>query len=320
MFYPEKKPHISPSALSSWQKSRQSFIKSYFAEERTPETYAMKAGTMIHGLIEAGLLEGHKHFSENEKVLIHPSPVEGVDVLGKPDSFGLEEGSIIGYFVDYKTGRDVSWSREDLANDLKMRTTAWLVWNELGKPKNITGYIVWLGTEWNGKEVIPSDSEYMIIKYVYTESELQHFGKVIEKTIEEVNEAYPRYLNPTDNIDEDLCKNYAEVYDQIKWVEDQQIAPLKEKLNEIKKVISDQMEFGLSESHKSEVGTFFWRSTKKYEFPEDLEFQIESGDNFTLALGEEVEKALKVAKKTFEAGNDPMSESKTLQFRAVKKK
>jgi hypothetical protein len=317
-FYGNKKMYISPSALSSWHNNQSSFVSHYFGGETSPETSAMKAGKKLHALIEGGFLKGHRRFEMNEKTLEHPSPVEGVNVLGKPDSFGLDQEIDMGFFTDYKTGKEVSWTREDLASDLKMRTTAWLVWKELGKPKAVTGYIVWIGTEWNGEELIASEDEYLIIKYVYFAEELIAFEQVIEKTINEVNEAYPRFLNPTDNVSEELCNEYAGVYKQIKDIENGEIAELKEKLSEIGETIADQMRFGLSENHKLDIGTFFWKSTKKYEYPQDMKFQTEDGMTLSFAKGDEITSALKVAKKNFEKYTDPVSENKFLQFRAKK--
>lgn len=320
MFYPEIKPHISPSAHQAWHENKSGFINSYFKGIKSPETGAMRTGTKIHGLIEAGFLKAQRRFKNNEVELVKDFRDTGVKVLGKPDSFGLEEGDDAGYFLDYKSGREVSWTREDLAKDIKMRTTAWLVWQELGKPEKVYGYIAWIGTEWNGTEVVPVEDEYLMIKYCYTFAELTTFEDVIAKSINDINSAYERFLNGTNLVDEELCKRYADLDEQVKAIEAREIEPLKVQMDEIKEMISEQMQLGDIPSHETPFGTFSWRTTKKYEYPEDLEFQTESAGLMTLALGEEIAMALSATKKNYELGHDPVEEKKSLSFRAKKKK
>lgn len=318
MFYPDVKPHISPSGLSTWHNSKSGFINSYFRGIKNQETGAMKTGTMVHGLIEAGFLKAQRRFEHNEKELSIPFRDTGVLVFGKPDSFGTEKGEA--FFLDYKSGKDVSWSREELAKDLKMRTTAWLVWKELGMPEKVQGYIAWIGTIWNGTEVVPVEDEYLMVKYTYTKEELIAFEEVIAKTISDVNKAYDLFLMGSNLVDEELCNKYAELDNQIREIEASQIEPIKVQMEEIKEVIAEQMELGGLPSAETPLGSFSFRTTKKYQYPEDLEFQTEHAGVMSLNLGEEIVMAVSACKKNYELSHDPIEEKKSLSFRAKKKK
>lgn len=202
-----------------------------------------------------------------------------------------------------------------------MKTTAWLVWKELGEPAEVIGYIHWFGTEWNGKEVVPSDNEYALVKCKYTADEMRAFENVIAKTIEDVNKAWEQFnAGKEDFVDKQLAKEYAELDAEVKAKEEEHIAPLKARMNEIKDTLAEQMEFGQAQSFEADFGTFYWRSTKKYEYPSDLKFQLENGEVHDLEYGEQVTTALSAVKKHFEMENDPVDEKKSLQFRAKKKK
>ena len=319
-FYPNIKPHISPSALASWHNNKSNFIDSYFKGKETKETASMKAGTKIHGLFEGGFLNAGVQFGKKEKEIKQSFRDTGVLVFGKPDDYGSKDGKV--GFTDIKSGREVSWTREELEEDVKMRATAWLVWKEMGEPETVTGYILWVGTEWDVKEIIPTKDENMVIKYVYKADELRQFEDVIAKTITDVNKAYEIFTS-MDNalVDEDLCQEYAEIYNKIKAIELSQIAPLKEKLDEIKETLSDQILFSGQEGYKCEFGSFFYRSSKKYEYPQDFEFGVEIGgsvETFKVGNAEEISKSLSVFKKNYEKANEPVEEKKSLQFRAKK--
>ncbi len=67
MFYPDKKEHMSPSALDSWFNGRGNFIKSYFEGIKSPETAAMTAGKKVHALIEGGMIAAQKVYDVHEQ-------------------------------------------------------------------------------------------------------------------------------------------------------------------------------------------------------------------------------------------------------------
>lgn len=319
MFYPNLKEYISPSALATWFNSKPSFIESYFKGVKMPETSAMKAGNKIHALIEGGFYDPQKRYDLNEKELSHMVADTGVKSFGKPDSFGLVSDGHA-EFVDYKTGREVSWSRDELKNDVKMKQTAWLVWKETGMPDKVTGYIEWIGTEWNGTEVVPSIDEYMLVKCDYTAQELNEWENVIIKAIGDINEAYEKFVNSSELfIDEDLCKQYAKLNAEIKEIEEKQIEILKVQREELGEQIATQLAMSDAENHKTEYGSFFWKVSKKYAYPDDLEFQTNTGV-YSLALGEEIVAGVKACKKGYEKFSKPVEEKKSLQFRASKKK
>jgi len=312
MFYPDIKKHISPSALASWHNSRSGFIRSYFKGEKTPETWAMKAGTKIHGLIEAGFLPTIHNFGQAEKTLEFTLiTAEGVKVLGKPDSYELSTNKEVISFVDYKTGQENHWTQEDLATDLKMRTTAWLVLQANSNATSIRAIIEWIGTEWNGVELVPTDEEHICLEHTYTRQELFDFTGVILKTINEVNAEYPKFLEASSaSISADDCAEYAKLELEKKAVE--------EKMKPIKERIGEQLAFGGVLSHETEFGTFYFTTKKVYEYPSDLKFQLEDGSVMTLTEGEKVELAMSIVKKNYEIENVPISETKAIGFRAKK--
>ena len=86
----------------------------------------------------------------------------------------------------------------------------------------------------------------------------------------------------------------------------------------IKQKISEQMEFTSQSNYESEVGTFFWKTTKKYDYPDDLELQV-GEQKYPLDEADKIATARKVVVKDYEANNDPISETKSLQFRGKKK-
>jgi hypothetical protein len=310
-FYSDIKSHISPSALATWHNSKSGFIKSYFKGERTPETQAMKAGTKIHALIEAGFLESTNKFAVSERDLIVDFKDTGITVLGRPDSYEIDYVQNKAKFVDYKSGKENHWTEEELANDLKMRLTAWLIWKTTNEPYLVDGIIEWIGTEWNGTELVPTGERYCVAVQ-YTDKELRDFEKVIQKTIDEVNAEYERFLeSSTKFVVQDDINSYNEIFQQIEALED--------KLSFYKEKIAGQLEFGGARTFSCDFGTFSFRERKEYEYPKDLKIGYKD-ITLTLEAGEQIEKALSVVKKNFELNNDPVRVTKTLGFTPKRKK
>lgn len=319
-FYNDVKKHISPSALATWHGSRSSFIKSYFKGEKFEGNTATRAGTKIHGLIEGGFIKAEKVFGNSEQELVSGFRYTGVNVLGKPDDYGISGD--VGLFVDYKTGGDNEWNKQELANDLKMKTTAWLVWDKLNRPEGgVIGYIEWFGMKWDdtAKELVPTNEDHAIFHHKYSAQELLAFEDVIGKTIDDVNSAYEKFSQGENLlVSEDLWKEYAELDAKKKQIEASELEPLETRMSEIKQSISDTLEFGGSLNLETPIGTFYFKETKKFEYPDDLEFQTESGNIMTLALGEEVSLAMSAAKKNYELSNEPYDIKRSLQFKAKK--
>ena len=196
-FYHDKKPHMSPSALAQWLGSRGSFVRSYFAEERGPETKAMTAGTEIHALVEAGIIKA-KHVYQNNEIEVKVQ-VPGTDYyfLGRPDSYEID--GEVARFVDYKSGKANGWD-EKLPTDIKMRATAWLVWRSLGEPKQVHGFVEFIQTTWDPeqKKVVPIDGkETEVASIVYTAKELKAFTRVITTAMDDVNAFYEKWKEST---------------------------------------------------------------------------------------------------------------------------
>jgi len=312
MFYPDIKPHISPSALDNWVNSRSQFIRSYFAGVKTPETASMKTGKQIHALIEGGLLEVKNKFSHNEETLEFFATE--YKVLGIPDSFGVGEDEETVMFVDYKTGKENNWDANKLASDLKMKTTAWLVWSFYARtPPSITGYIEYIPTRWNEatREIEPTGEESVVSASItYTAEELEAFTNVILAVIAEVNEEYPKWLESSaDFVNKEDVSEYARL--------NAQVAELEVKMDEIKERIAGQLDFGGARTAETEFGTFYFTERKTYDYPQDLPIQ---GGVFTLKETELIAAAVKVAKTKFETENEPKSISRSLAFKAKKKK
>ena len=322
MFYPDKKPHISPSALQAWHNQRSFFIRSYFQGEKSPETGAMKAGRRFHSLIEGGFLPVTYVFGEREKGIhvvldITPTPagdlkmIEHLEAYGVPDSH-TQKAQVLPHFVDYKTGRKNLWTAEKLVNDLKMKFTAWLVWEINKKPgSGVKGIIEWIATEWDGQELVPKDEPHEFVEHLYSADDLRAFKDVITKTVADVNAAYPRWLESTDNFvsDED-CKSFAELETQKKEIEKKQSV--------IKERVKEQLQFGGARSYESEFGSFFIMERKTYAYPKDLRARLEDGKEYTFEQTEEIGIAMSVAKKNWETANEPKSVGRTIGFRLKK--
>lgn len=301
-FYPDIKPHISPSALANWYTARSMFVRSYFIGEKTPETSAMKAGKKIHALIEGGMLEVKHWFANREgELTFHIPGRENVLALGFPDSYELGgyEGQSA-FFVDYKSGKENTWDAAKLAGDLKMKMTAWLVWNATGKPEGVVGYIEYIPTQWNAltREIEPTGGESVVAgECIYTAEEMEAFTAVIIKTIEEVNVAYEEWKNSTDEfVDQNAVAEFAQLA--------QEVAERETLMEVLKERIGDQMSMGGKETLPTPFGSFYFTARKTYTYPDELEKKISE---------------VSAAKKKFETENEPSKITKSLSFRASKK-
>ena len=293
-FYHDVKEHLSPSALDNWHNSRSNFIRSYFVGEKTPETASMKAGKQSHALIEGGFLEAKHRFDVQEQTIVVES--NGYRALGIPDSYALDGSR----FVDYKTGKENSWDKLKLATDLKMKMTAWLVWNHCGKPKTVTGSIEWFETIWDdqNKEIKPTGRESEIIEHIYTSEVLETFTLFFLKTIADVNKEYDFWLKQTQ---ECLAGSDVEAYATLT----SQIEDLEKKRDEVKERIYGQMDFGGARNVATPLGSFYFTERSVWEYPEEIK---------------KLDETAKIAKKTFEQENEPTKITKSLGFRSKIKK
>lgn len=316
-FYPDIKPHISPSALANWYDAKGTFVRSYFMGQKSPETSSMRAGKKIHAMAEGGLLDVQHRFEHHEKTLTVELPVEGAvyKVLGIPDSFGMSSG--IASFVDYKSGKENTWDKNRLASDLKMKTTAWLVWQETGKPMKVIGYIEYIPTQWNPitKEVEPTgEASIQAGEIIYDAADLEAFTGVILNTIVDINVGYQEWLESTDEfINQDDVAAYAQL--------DQEVREREAQMDEIIERIADQMKLGGKETIQTPFGSFYFTSTKKYDIPKDLMVEVEETDiKIPLAQAELITAASSAAITKFKTENQPVSVTKSVTFRAKKNK
>jgi len=319
MFYPEVKPHISPSAFATWHRQKPLFVRSYFKGEKTPETSAMKGGTKIHALIEGGFLEAKHRFALHEPELRHTVTIGSgsqVQIFGKPDSTQVACADIC-EFVDYKTGRENTWDDEKLSVDLKMKLTAKLVLENSRAngyvPRIVRGYIEFFYTEWSGTEVVPIEGkESEVIYFEYTAEELDRFTDVVVKTIEEINVAYEAFL-------ERPKESFVQGDDVIEYARlDKQRKEIEAKQKEIKDRIGEQLSFSGEDSFEHEVGTFYTTIKKTYEYPDSLEFAIEGGAIYTVGQGEQIAAGMSAVKKNYELEHEPKTISKSVGFRPKK--
>ena len=310
-FYPEIKAHISPSALANWYEARSLFVKTYFLKEPFAGNSATRAGKQIHALIEAGLLEVKHIYGNNEETLT--VDLEIVKVLGIPDSYGANPETYTALFVDYKSGKENTWDDAKLAGDLKMKTTAWLVWNKTGKPESVVGFIEYIPTQWNPatREVEPTGGESVVAgSCTYSGAEMEAFTAVIEKTVKEINEAYMEWLESTDEfVNQDDIADYAQL--------DQEIKEREVKMSLIKDRIADQMGMGGKETIPTPFGSFYFTSRKTYDYPATLKINyLDYG--LVLEDAEKIGASASAAKKKYETEHDPSKVSKSLSFRAKK--
>ena len=202
-------------------------------------------------------------------------------------------------FVDYKSGKENNWDDTKLAGDLKMKATAWLVWNKTDKPGKVVGFIEYIPTQWNAltREIEPTGGESVVAgEITYTSDELEAFTEVITKTIAEVNLAYTEWLESTDEfVNQDDVAEYAQL--------DQEVKEREVKMGLIKERIGDQMGMGGKETLPTPFGSFYFTARKTYSYPEEIE----------LASAEVAAK-----KKKFETENEPAKVTKSLSFRAKK--
>jgi len=313
-FYPDEKPHISPSALSMWHSSKSAFIKSYFEGEKGVESLAMKTGKELHALIEGGFLEPCHVFSEKEKKI--ETLVDGtVKGLGIPDSHTVDQTEVA-EFVDYKTGKEFNWTKKKLSTDLKMKMTAWLVLTENPNVEKVIGHIDWIETKYDEekKEYIPTGN-HETISIEYTTKELLKFVAVIKKTIEDVNAEYESWGESTEQF---IDKYTTDKYEQLVEI----IEETKEELAEVGERIKQQMELGCVAKHKSPGGgLYYFMEKRQYEYPKNLEVKV---GNLTYKLSDAEDKesdftaAIKAVKNDFAKSNDPQSTSRSLAFRVKK--
>lgn len=271
----------------------------------------MKAGKEVHALIENGLYDAKKRFDMHEQRLTI-SCDNGYVVLGIPDSYSLALNGVA-EFVDYKTGKSSDWHKK-LPNDLKMKCTAWLVWRATDMPSLVRGYVEYIPTIWDAEnhEVIPSDEPSTIYQRDYTAEELLAFTDFIIKTIDQINNEYPKWLiSSTDFVSDDDVNEYVTL--------DQQIKELSNKQEEIKERIKTQLEFGDSKTLEVSAGSFYIMSRSKWVYPKDLIVKY-SDSEIVLSDVEAINEATSIAKKEFEQVTPPASVSTSLGFRAKKQK
>lgn len=319
-FYPDTKEHISPTAFANWHEAKPQFVKSYFMGEKGKETAAMRSGKKIHALIEAGLLSVKHRYENAEKTLevfIDGANGEKFKTLGIPDSYERVMVNDAALFVDYKSGKENSWDNIKLAGDLKMKFTAWLVWNETDKPSIVTGFIEYIPTIWNpvSKEIEPTGGESEEVgKCEYSAEEMEAFTAVILKTIGDINAAYLEWGESTDEfVNQDDVAEFARLA--------QEIGELESKKDVILERISGQMEFGKRDTIASPFGTFYFVNKKKYAYPDKLAVKVEDETmhlNLTLGETEKIAAVVSAAKKKYETIHAPESVSRSLQFRAKK--
>jgi hypothetical protein len=320
-FFPNIKPHLSPSAFACWHASRSSYIKSYFENGEKYDSYAMKAGKQIHALIEAGLLKVIHNYAIREKQLTVPI---GNDILalGTPDSYEVfevkneTEQIYENYvrFVDYKSGKENGWEDAVLYGDQKMRFTSWLVWKHTDRPKKIYGSIEYIPTQWNAKthEIEPTGEDSSIVaEFVYTYNEMVAFSETMMKAVKDINAEYDKWLESADFVDRENVREYVELYEQNEKIE--------ARMEELKELIGGQLDIGGKLTFVDEAGSFYFNTKKKFEYPTGLRVNYKDY-GITIEDAEEIAKFASSAKKNFEVANDPISVSKTLAFRPKKKK
>lgn len=306
---------MSPSALDNWINSRSAFIKSYFEGNRSPETGAMKTGTKVHKLIEAGLIKVKCSYDVHEEKLVsYVGKDNQFKFLGIPDDRTRGTTKGMAEFVDYKTGKENRWHKK-LSTDVKMKATAWLVWKVTSEPKKVRGHIEYIATEWNAeaREIVPiEDRETELVTIDYHADDLKDFDKVIIKAMNEVNEEYEKWLQSSDEL---ISLLDMETYAELKKKQDDFNLEIDAQLAEISERLITQMETGGVKTIKGTVGTFFITEKKKYVYPPDLKVFFEEED-WLLKDVELMEAAAKVARKNFELITDPTSISKSVGFRA----
>lgn len=273
----------------------------------------MKAGSKIHALVESGLLEVLHRFNMSEKELVVMLD-NGVKVLGKPDSHeeGIGEVDMVS-FVDYKTGKENHWTKEELATDLKMRLTAWLVFRQTPSVSNVRAIIEWIGTEWNGEELVPTNEPHECVEYVFTRLDMVSMDATILSTIEAVNEEYEKFLKISD---EDLVEE-ADVLEYAAL--DEEKKKIEKKQDEIKERIAAQLDFTGKSNYEHPLGSFYFTTKKTYEYPYNLKIYYRDY-GLVLEDAEEIGLAVSSAKKMYELDHDPIKVTKSLGFRAKKVK
>ena len=314
MFYNDIKGYMSPSALSQWRHGRGQFIRTYFAQEDHIETAAMRTGTEIHALIEAGIIKAKHDFANGEQELIVDVPGTNFRFLGRPDSFEAQPTRKSAAFVDYKTGKDNGWE-DKLPTDLKMRATAWLVWMHTGRPEEVIGHIEFFQTTWDAglKKLVPIDGkESEVVSIVYTYEELDIFTGVIKQAMEEVNEYYEKWKESTGEfVSTEDVERSVEIRNTLN--------ELEKELEEVEDRILAQMEFGGELNHKTPYGTYFLANKKTFEYPKELRFLLDGKEEFTLEKAERVAAGVKAAKTNYELVNEPKEVKTSISFRAAKK-
>lgn len=312
-FYHEVKEHMSPSALANWLGSRSSFIKSYFKNERGPETKAMAFGTKVHALIEGGMLQAKVGYHHNEDTL--KAEVEtgsGLYFLGKPDSYGKFMGHV--RFVDYKSGKANGWD-EKLPTDIKMMATAWLVWKVTGEPDDVIGSIEFIPTVWSDEEhdvvlLLGEDDEPVpstVIERTYTKAELENFTKAILKAMRDVNTFYKKWQLASGEFVKDT--DIEKALKLRKEIEKKEV-----ELSEVEDRIASQMEFGGEENHKVDGGTWYFKETLGWEYPDEL--SVHWGNSYlTLGEVEPIMQGVKTAKKSYELVTEPATTKRSIAFR-----
>lgn len=304
---------MSPSALDQWFRQRSAFVGSYFEEKDRVDTKAMQAGRQIHRLIEGGMIPAKCSYAINEQEIKVKVPGTDFYFMGIPDSRTESKDGEESMFVDYKSGKANEW-KEKLPTDIKMKATAWLVWQEGGESAEVVkGAIEFIQTTWDpeAKAVVPLEGkETEVIDIEYTAEELKQFTTVIAKAMHEVNEVYEKWKENSDAFVNLEDVNRYEILHAQKEA-------LEAEMSEIKERIGSQMEFGGLLNFKSELGTFYVTERETYSYPGNLKINYR---DYGLVLddAEEIASATKAAMKNYELITEPVSVSSSVGFRPKK--
>jgi hypothetical protein len=160
-------------------------------------------------------------------------------------------------------------------------------------------------------ELMPND-ESEVYEFMFRAEDLDGFTSVIEKTVTEINQAYMKWLESTDEfVDKEAVKEFAEI--------SAQIAQLEIRAKELKERIGEQMVFGNKDSVGTDYGTFYFTTRKTYDYPKTLKVDyLDYG--LTLEDTEAINACVKAVKTDYELSHEPVSVSRSVGFKPKRAK
>ncbi len=194
------KPHLSWSSMNCWMSNPERFRREYFENAEKLDTRYLRFGKGIAELIEKGK---HKELLPDLVVYEKPEFEIRTEVMGVPMLAYLDGyDSVKHVFGEYKTGKN-PWTQTKVQKHDQLTLYATLLKQLTGKMPEYCD-LFWIETKEGVKEVedfwrtnekeINVTGKIVAFRREFDEREIDRMEFIIQKTAEEISEAYQEFI------------------------------------------------------------------------------------------------------------------------------